>query len=199
MKKIISLLLPLAILFSGCSQEELQNSRPTLQDGKIFTASFEQSETRTYVEEGNLLRWNAGDQISLFDGNTLNRQYRFDGETGDDSGTFSIVSCPDGTGNGLNANYAVYPYASDARISENGVLSVILPSEQSYAENSFGIGANTMVGCNVNLVAPVVIEPNAYLAAGSTINQNVPENAFAIARPKQVTKEGYARVIREKL
>lgn len=145
MKKIISLLLPLAILFSGCSQEELQNSRPTQQDGKIFTASFEQSETRTYVEEGNLLRWNAGDQISLFDGNTLNRQYRFDGETGDDSGTFSIVSCPDGTGNGLNANYAVYPYASDMEIDEDGLLSVILPSDQSYAVNSFGLGANTMV------------------------------------------------------
>ena len=61
------------------------------------------------------------------------------------------------------------------------------------------IGANTMVGCNVNLVAPVTIEPNAYLAAGSTINQDVPADGFAIARPKQVTKEGYANKIRQKL
>ena len=60
------------------------------------------------------------------------------------------------------------------------------------------IGANTMVGCNVNLVAPVTIEANAYLAAGSTITKNVPEDAMAIARPNQQNKEGYAKTIRKK-
>lgn len=55
-----------------------------------------------------------------------------------------------------------------------------------------------MVGCNVNLVAPVTVEPNAYLAAGSTITKNVPEDALAIARSKQENKEGYAKVIRQK-
>ena len=145
MKKIISLLFPLALVLSGCTLEELENSTPDLQDGRIFTASFDQNETRTYIEEGNLLRWNAGDQISLFDGNTLNRQYKFDGETGDNSGTFSIVNAPYGSGNDLNANYAVYPYASDIKISESGVITATLPVEQNYAENSFGPGANTMV------------------------------------------------------
>ena len=60
------------------------------------------------------------------------------------------------------------------------------------------IGANTMVGCNVNLVAPVTIESNAYLAAGSTITKNVPQDAMAIARPTQQNKEGYAKTIRQK-
>ena len=145
MKKILSLLFPLAILTSGCESEELHNMQLDSQDGRIFTASFEQSETRTYVENGSLLRWNAGDQISLFDGNTLNRQYQFDGETGDNAGTFSIVNKPFGTGNDLNCHYAVYPYASDVKITESGVITATLPADQNYAENSFGLGANTMV------------------------------------------------------
>lgn len=145
MKNLLSFLLPAAILLSGCTQEELRNSQPDFQDGRTFTASFEQDRTRTYVEDGNLLRWTAGDQISLFDGNTLNRQYMFDGETGDNSGTFSIVDKPYGTGNALSANYAVYPYSSDVKITESGVFTVTLPAQQNYAENSFGQGANTMV------------------------------------------------------
>lgn len=151
MKNFLSLLLPLAMLASGCAQEELQNDLLDSQGGRVFTASFEQNETRTYLEEGSLLRWNAGDQIALFDGNTLNRKYKFDGETGDNSGTFSIVSNPFGTGNDLDCHYAVCPYASGVKITENGVITATLPAEQSYAENSFGICANTMVAVTKDL------------------------------------------------
>jgi hypothetical protein len=91
------------------------------------------------------LRWNAGDQITIFDSNTLNQQYQFDGETGDNGGTFSKVSNSFGTGNDLNCHYAVYPYNKDIKITETGVITATLPAEQSYAENSFGLGANTMV------------------------------------------------------
>ena len=145
MKKYFSLICLLTILFSGCNQEKLLNNRSTTSESRTFTASFEQNESRTYIEEGNLLRWTEGDQISLFEGNTLNRQYQFDGKTGDNSGTFSLVVKPFGTGNDLTAHYAVYPYASNIKITEKGVITATLPAEQSYAENSFGLGANTMV------------------------------------------------------
>ena len=145
MKKYFSLIFLLTILFSGCNQEELLNNQSTISESRTFTASFEQNESRTYIEEGNLLRWTEGDQISLFEGNTLNRQYQFDGKTGDNSGTFSLVVKPFGTGNDLTAHYAVYPYASNIKITEKGVITATLPAEQSYAENSFGLGANTMV------------------------------------------------------
>lgn len=134
-----------ALVAAGCYQEELSVTPQTDCEGRTYTASFEDNETRTYVEDDVLLRWTAGDQISLFDGNTLNRQYKFDGETGDNSGTFSIVDAPYGSGNDLTANYAVYPYASGVKISESGVITAALPAEQTYAENSFGPGANTMV------------------------------------------------------
>ncbi len=47
------------------------------------------------------------------------------------------------------------------------------------------IGDNVFVGCNSNLVAPVIVENGAYIAAGSTITDTVPENNLAIARSRQ--------------
>ena len=134
-----------ALFASSCSEDEIVKNQSTSSTSKLFTASFEQGESRTYIEEGNLLRWTEGDQISLFDGNTLNRQYQFDGETGDNAGTFSVVDKPYGTGNDLRANYAIYPYEKDIKITEDGVITATLPAEQSYAVNSFGLGHNTMV------------------------------------------------------
>ncbi|MBQ6843737.1 MAG: hypothetical protein IJO60_03760, partial [Agathobacter sp.] len=150
MKKYFSLICLLTILFSGCNQEELLNNQSTTSESRTFTASFDQNESRTYVEEGNLLRWTKGDQISLFVESTLNSQYQFDGETGDNAGTFSPVSQSFGTGNDLTAHYAVYPYASSIKISDSGIISATLPTEQSYAENSFGVGDNTMVAVTQN-------------------------------------------------
>ena len=145
MKKLLNLLCLFAVLASSCSREELLvDEAATSLNDIIFTAGFEQ-ETRTYIQDGTFLRWNEGDQISIFVANTLNRQYKFDGETGDNGGTFSVVDAPFGTGNDLACHYAVYPYAEGVKITEKGVVTTALPAEQSYAENSFGLGANTMV------------------------------------------------------
>ena len=53
------------------------------------------------------------------------------------------------------------------------------------------IGNNTFIGCNTNLVAPVKVNDNAYIAAGSTITTEVPKNALAVARAKQVNIENW--------
>ena len=55
------------------------------------------------------------------------------------------------------------------------------------------VGDHTFIGCNSNLVAPVSIEAHSYIAAGSTITEKVPSGALAIARARQVNKEGYAK------
>ena len=47
------------------------------------------------------------------------------------------------------------------------------------------------IGCNTNLVAPVTVGENAFTAAGSTITEDVPENALAIARERQTVKEDW--------
>ena len=45
------------------------------------------------------------------------------------------------------------------------------------------------IGCNSVIVAPVTLHKNSFIAAGSTITKDVPENALAIARERQINKE----------
>jgi bifunctional UDP-N-acetylglucosamine pyrophosphorylase/glucosamine-1-phosphate N-acetyltransferase len=47
------------------------------------------------------------------------------------------------------------------------------------------------IGCSTNLVAPVTVGKNAYTAAGSTVPDDVPDSALAIARARQVNKKGW--------
>jgi bifunctional UDP-N-acetylglucosamine pyrophosphorylase/glucosamine-1-phosphate N-acetyltransferase len=53
------------------------------------------------------------------------------------------------------------------------------------------VGDDVFIGCNVNLLSPVTIHDLTFLAAGSTINQEVPRGALAVARPKQRNVEGW--------
>ncbi|WP_449621623.1 bifunctional UDP-N-acetylglucosamine diphosphorylase/glucosamine-1-phosphate N-acetyltransferase GlmU [Robertmurraya sp. Marseille-Q9965] len=57
---------------------------------------------------------------------------------------------------------------------------------------------DVFIGCNSNLVAPVTVGKGAYVAAGSTVVEDVPGNALAIARARQVNKEQYAEKIKNK-
>ncbi len=53
------------------------------------------------------------------------------------------------------------------------------------------IGEHSFVGSNTNLVAPVTLGKNTFVAAGSTITDDVPDDSLAIARERQVNKEGW--------
>lgn len=55
------------------------------------------------------------------------------------------------------------------------------------------IGNGSFVGSDCQMIAPVTLGEKSYIGSGSTINQNVPDGAFAIARQRQVTKEGMAK------
>jgi bifunctional UDP-N-acetylglucosamine pyrophosphorylase/glucosamine-1-phosphate N-acetyltransferase len=68
---------------------------------------------------------------------------------------------------------------------------VVVVNYDGKKKNKTVIGDNAFVGCNVNLVSPVEVKDNAYIAAGSTITEEVPENALAIARSRQVNKEDW--------
>jgi bifunctional UDP-N-acetylglucosamine pyrophosphorylase/glucosamine-1-phosphate N-acetyltransferase len=58
---------------------------------------------------------------------------------------------------------------------------------------------NAFIGSNSTLLAPLTIGEGALIAAGSTINQDVPNDALAIARQQQVTKEQYVPKLKKKL
>jgi len=150
MKNTLWMSILLALLVSGCSQEEMLKHTSSASGGRVFTTSFENDESRTYLEDGKYSRWTEGDRISLFDASTLNNQYLFAGDTGDSGGTFFMLSKPEGTGTTLATNYAVYPYDKDMTISSKGTITLTLPSTQHYAENSYGLGDNTMVAVTEN-------------------------------------------------
>lgn len=53
------------------------------------------------------------------------------------------------------------------------------------------IGEHSFIGSNVNLVAPVTLGKNSFVAAGSTITNDVPDDSLAIARERQINKNGW--------
>ena len=61
------------------------------------------------------------------------------------------------------------------------------------------IGENAFIGSNSALVAPVKIGNGAYVASGSVITENVPDDALALGRARQEIKPGRAAVIRERI
>jgi bifunctional UDP-N-acetylglucosamine pyrophosphorylase/glucosamine-1-phosphate N-acetyltransferase len=85
-------------------------------------------------------------------------------------------------------------YIGDAELGENvnigcGTITVNYDGKEKHLTK---IEDNAFVGCNSNLIAPVTVGKNAYVAAGSTVNKDVPSDALAIARARQTNKEGYA-------
>lgn len=60
------------------------------------------------------------------------------------------------------------------------------------------IGAGAFIGSNTALVAPVRVGDGAYVGTGSVVTEEVPDDALAIARARQVTKPDRGRQIRER-
>ncbi len=152
--KRFSILVCLLLLFSSCTLEfdQLFNlSRPEASGtGTVFYATTESSvapETKTFADAQMRVLWNEGDQITIFNKITYGQGFTFDGEDGDTAGGFEpFTQLPSfGYWGDLDYVYAVYPYSTNNKSDYDGNLTVMLPSEQSYKENSFGIGANTMV------------------------------------------------------
>lgn len=153
MKKAGSLF-TLLILVLACQSEQedpavsVQPAVPGKEkEETIFYGTTEsRAESKAYVDENRQVLWNADDRVSIFAKQDVNQEYHFTGADGDNTGEFTKVSQEAaGTGNTLPYNYAVYPYSSGTAISAEGVLSVVLPAEQTYKADSFGPGANIMV------------------------------------------------------
>jgi len=84
-------------------------------------------------------------------------------------------------------------YVGDARIGEEVNLGagVIIVNYDGHKKHQTVIHDKAFVGCNTNLISPVNIGKGSYIAAGSTITDNVPEDSLAIARSRQVIKKGW--------
>lgn len=91
-------------------------------------------------------------------------------------------------------------YIGDAEVGRNvniGCGSITVNYDGKNKHQTV-IEDEVFVGCNTNLVAPVTVRKGAFIAAGSTITKEVPEEALAIARAKQENKPGYAKKLNSK-
>jgi len=86
-------------------------------------------------------------------------------------------------------------YVGDAEIGENTNIGCgfITCNYDGVNKHKTKIGSNTFIGSDCQMVAPIEIGNDAFVAAGSTITKNVPDGAFGIARGQQVTKDGAAK------
>lgn len=91
-------------------------------------------------------------------------------------------------------------YIGDAEVGKDvnigcGSITVNYDGKNKFLTK---IEDHVFVGCNSNLVAPVTIGKGSYVAAGSTITSDVPEDALSIARARQVNKENYVEKLNHK-
>lgn len=84
-------------------------------------------------------------------------------------------------------------YLGDASVGTNVNIGCGTITVNYDGKNKFQtiIEDHAFVGCNANLIAPVTVGKNSFVAAGSTVTKNVPENALAIGRTRQENKENY--------
>lgn len=91
-------------------------------------------------------------------------------------------------------------YVGDAQIGRevNIGAGTITCNYDGVTKHKTIIGDRSFVGSNSNLVAPIVIGEDAYIAAGSTVNKDIPANALAVAREKQRNIENWPGLAKKK-
>ena len=97
------------------------------------------------------------------------------------------------TGNGTKAAHLAYIGDTETGNNVNFGCGSITVNYDGIKKHKTIIGNDVFIGCNTNLVAPINVGNNVFIAAGSTVTKNIPEGALAIARNKQINKADYAK------
>ncbi len=95
-------------------------------------------------------------------------------------------------GKGAKANHLTY--LGDAEVGErtNIGAGTITCNYDGVHKSITRIGKDAFVGSDSTLVAPVEVGDGAFIGASSCITQNVPADALAVSRTRQIVKEGWA-------
>lgn len=90
-------------------------------------------------------------------------------------------------------------YLGDAEVGEgvNVGAGTITCNYDGFGKYPTVIGDRAFIGSDATLVAPVKVGKGAYIGAASCITEDIPDDALAIGRGRQVNKEGWARQKRE--
>lgn len=139
MKKIFIMTLSVAALLTSCQVDE-----PAAR-GDFLYACMEETETKTYLEEGKKVCWSEGDRITAFMKTSEGVEYQVSDESvGNTEAIFEKMSEDALAGSvAMPHNVAFYPSSLVSECDMSGeeyVAEVTLPDVQEYAENSFGGG-----------------------------------------------------------
>lgn len=93
-----------------------------------------------------------------------------------------------------SVSHLTYVGDSDVGKGVNFGCGVVTVNFNGKTKNRCTIGDDAFIGCNTNLIAPVTVGDRAYTAAGSTITDEVPSDALAIARQRQTNKEDWVKI-----
>ncbi len=99
-------------------------------------------------------------------------------------------------GEGAKVNHLTYIGDAEIGARTNVGAGTITCNYDGLNKHRTVIGADSFIGSDTSLVAPVTIGDGAYIATGSVITDDVADNDMAIARGRQVNKSGYAKTIR---
>ena len=130
-----------AALFAACTNDTTEDV--AVEVPQTLTVSFEE-DTRIQLMNGKTV-WNTGDLVSVFYKSDANDCYRFAGNTGERTSELVRTAKGDKSRSGDHI-ITVYPYSEDYIISLSaGTIEAHLPAEQTYVNESFGIGSSPMV------------------------------------------------------
>ncbi|MCK0197657.1 bifunctional UDP-N-acetylglucosamine diphosphorylase/glucosamine-1-phosphate N-acetyltransferase GlmU [Ancylobacter sp. 6x-1] len=102
-------------------------------------------------------------------------------------------------GAGTKVNHLSYIGDSTVGTNTNIGAGSITCNYDGFAKHRTTIGSDVFIGTNTLLVAPVTVGDGAYTATGGVITDDVPADALAVARARQVNKEGFASRLRARL
>ena len=152
MRKLLFALCLLTSSVTGCKLEVVYSSQQDALDYPEFTAEVEpfDSNQKTSLNENRCLVWSAGDQLAIFQGNSLADRYQVkDSADGQMNASFSIVRGQEGTVGSMSfdTNIAFYPYQAglecapvyddESNVNSYRISGVDFPSVQSYLAESF--------------------------------------------------------------
>lgn len=94
-------------------------------------------------------------------------------------------------GDGSKASHLTYIGDSDVGKDVNIGCGVVFVNYDGKSKHRSVVGDGAFIGCNTNLVSPIVVEEGSYIAAGSTVTTNVPKGALFVSRTKGRVIEGW--------
>ncbi len=140
--------------------------------------------TNSYIEESNVGSFNIIGPFARLRPNT---------KTYDNVKIGNFVEIKNSNiGNGCKISHLAY--VGDADIGENVNIGcgVIFVNYNGREKNRTFVGDNVFVGSNANIIAPVTIESNSYICAGTTVTNHIAEGDFVIGRVRQENKKNRA-------